>query len=396
MAESLLISGADIVTEEEIIRNGFLGIKNGIISYAGKTRPQETYEKEWKAPEGSYALPGMIDIHIHGGYGADTMDADVAALDTMSARLPEEGTTSFLATTITQQHENIEKALVNARKWASSSPQAQKGAELIGIHLEGPFVSPKKAGAQPKQWITPADAGLFQKWERLSGGLIKIVTLAPEEDPDFSLIRYLKNQNIIPSMGHTDAGAELLQKAADAGAVHMTHLFNAMSSFHHREPGGIGTALACGRITAELITDGIHSHPLAVKLAYLAKGSQNLIMITDSMRAKGLKDGEYEFGGQKVTVRGDTALLSDGTLAGSILKMNEGAALMRRFTNCSWPDIANMTSANAARRLGIFDRKGSIAEGKDADVVLTDGQCGVLATICRGNTAYISREADWT
>lgn len=237
MAESLLISGADIVTEEEIIRNGFLGIKNGIISYAGKTRPQETYEKEWKAPEGSYALPGMIDIHIHGGYGADTMDADVAALDTMSARLPEEGTTSFLATTITQQHENIEKALVNAKKWASSSPQAQKGAELIGIHLEGPFVSPKKAGAQPKQWITPADAGLFQKWERLSGGMIKIVTLAPEEDPDFSLIRYLKNQNIIPSMGHTDAGAELLQKAADAGAVHMTHLFNAMSSFHHREPG---------------------------------------------------------------------------------------------------------------------------------------------------------------
>lgn len=144
MAESLLISGADIVTEEEIIRNGFLGIKDGIISYAGKTRPQETYEKEWKAPAGSYALPGMIDIHIHGGYGADTMDADIAALDTMSARLPEEGTTSFLATTITQQHENIEKALVNAKKWASSSPQAQKGAELIGIHLEGPFVSPKK------------------------------------------------------------------------------------------------------------------------------------------------------------------------------------------------------------------------------------------------------------
>lgn len=136
MAESLLISGVDIVTEKEIIRNGFLGIKNGIISYAGKTRPQETYEKEWKAPAGSYALPGMIDIHIHGGYGADTMDADVAALDTMSVRLPEEGTTAFLATTITQQHENIEKALINAKKWASSSPQTQKGAELIGIHLE--------------------------------------------------------------------------------------------------------------------------------------------------------------------------------------------------------------------------------------------------------------------
>ncbi|KXZ17263.1 N-acetylglucosamine-6-phosphate deacetylase [Bacillus nakamurai] len=396
MAESILISGARIVTENGIIQNGFLGMKDGLISYAGDKKPQETFDKEWQAPKNSYVLPGMIDIHIHGGYGADTMDADFSALDTLSSRLPEEGTTSFLATTITQQHENIEKALVNVKEWTSSSPQADKGAELLGIHLEGPFVSPKKAGAQPKQWITPTDPDLFQKWERLAGGLIKIVTLAPEEDDDFSLIRYLKEQSIIPSMGHTNASSELLAEAAEAGALHMTHLYNAMSSFHHREPGGIGTALACENITAELITDGIHSHPLAVKLAYLAKGSQKLIMITDSMRAKGLQDGVYEFGGQKVTVRGNTALLSDGTLAGSILKMNEGAALMRRFTDCSWLDIANMTSANAARQLGIYDRKGSIAEGKDADIILTDGQCSVLAAICRGNAAYISKEVDWS
>lgn len=235
---------------------------------------------------------------------------------------------------------------------------------------------------------------LFRKWQQEAGGLIKIVTLAPEEDQHFELIRHLKDESIIASMGHTDADSELLSDAAKAGASHMTHLYNAMSPFHHREPGVIGTALAHDGFVTELIADGIHSHPLAAKLAFLAKGSSKLILITDSMRAKGLKDGVYEFGGQSVTVRGRTALLSDGTLAGSILKMNEGARHMREFTNCSWTDIANITSANAAKQLGIFDRKGSVTVGKDADLVIVNSDCEVILTICRGNIAFISKEAD--
>ncbi|WP_339191627.1 N-acetylglucosamine-6-phosphate deacetylase [Bacillus sp. FSL K6-1003] len=394
MAESLLLSGISIVTENEVIKNGYVGVKDGKISAVSAERPIEQYAKEIQGPRDAVLLPGMIDIHIHGGYGADTMDASFSALDTMSSRLPEEGTTSFLATTITQEHGQISQALVNARDWKSAEDSSSLGAELIGIHLEGPFVSPKRAGAQPKEWIRPSDLALFKKWQQEAGGLIKIVTLAPEEDQHFELIRYLKDESIIASMGHTDADSALLLEAFEAGASHMTHLYNAMSPFHHREPGVIGTALAHEGYVTELIADGIHSHPLAAKLAFLAKGSSKLILITDSMRAKGLKDGVYEFGGQSVTVKGKTALLPDGTLAGSILKMNEGAQHMRAFTNCSWTDIANITSANAAKQLGIFDRKGSITEGKDADLVIVSSECEVLLTICRGNIAFISKEAD--
>ncbi|MEG7282804.1 N-acetylglucosamine-6-phosphate deacetylase [Bacillus sp. 0909A] len=394
MADSLLLSGISIVTENEVIKNGYVGVKDGKISAVSAERPIEQYAKEIQGPRDAVLLPGMIDIHIHGGYGADTMDASFSALDTMSSRLPEEGTTSFLATTITQEHGQISQALVNARDWKSAEDSPSLGAELIGIHLEGPFVSPKRAGAQPEEWIRPSDLALFKKWQQEAGGLIKIVTLAPEEDQHFELIRYLKDESIIASMGHTDADFALLSEAFEAGASHMTHLYNAMSPFHHREPGVIGTALAHEGYVTELIADGIHSHPLAAKLAFLAKGSSKLILITDSMRAKGLKDGVYEFGGQSVTVKGKTALLPDGTLAGSILKMNEGAQHMRAFTNCSWTDIANITSANAAKQLGIFDRKGSITEGKDADLVIVSSECEVLLTICRGNIAFISKEAD--
>ncbi|MEC1624086.1 N-acetylglucosamine-6-phosphate deacetylase [Bacillus mojavensis] len=394
MADSLLLSGINIVTENEVIKNGYVGVKDGKISAVSAERPIEQYAKEIQGPRDAVLLPGMIDIHIHGGYGADTMDASFSALDTMSSRLPAEGTTSFLATTITQEHGQISQALVNARDWKSAEDSPSLGAELIGIHLEGPFVSPKRAGAQPKEWIRPSDLALFKKWQQEAGGLIKIVTLAPEEDQHFELIRYLKDESIIASMGHTDADFALLSEAFEAGASHMTHLYNAMSPFHHREPGVIGTALAHEGYVTELIADGIHSHPLAAKLAFLAKGSSKLILITDSMRAKGLKDGVYEFGGQSVTVKGKTALLPDGTLAGSILKMNEGAQHMRAFTNCSWTDIANITSANAAKQLGIFDRKGSITEGKDADLVIVSSECEVLLTICRGNIAFISKEAD--
>ncbi|MCY9185526.1 N-acetylglucosamine-6-phosphate deacetylase [Bacillus halotolerans] len=394
MADSLLLSGISIVTENEVIKNGYVGVKDGKISAVSTERPKEQYAKEIQGPKDAVLLPGMIDIHIHGGYGADTMDASFSALDAMSSRLPEEGTTSFLATTITQEHGQISQALVNARDWKSAEESSSLGAELIGIHLEGPFVSPKRAGAQPKEWIRPSDLALFKKWQQEAGGLIKIVTLAPEEDQQFELIRYLKDESIIASMGHTDADSALLLEAFEAGASHMTHLYNAMSQFHHREPGVIGTALAHEGYVTELIADGIHSHPLAAKLAFLAKGSSKLILITDSMRAKGLKDGVYEFGGQSVTVKGKTALLPDGTLAGSILKMNEGARHMRAFTNCSWTDIANITSANAAKQLGIFDRKGSITEGKDADLVIVSSECEVLLTVCRGSIAFTSKEAD--
>lgn len=394
MSSSLLLSNIHIVTKTEIIENGFVGLRDGKIDYISTSPPTGNYEKVYISRENFYLLPGMIDIHIHGGYGADMMDATPEAMNTLADHLPAEGTTSFLATTITQNHQEIEQALKNVAQWRPyNKKQAGSHAQCLGIHLEGPFISKDKAGAQPAQWITQANLPLFEKWLSASDQLIRIVTFAPEEDTDFAFLSLLKEKNIIPSIGHTNAPHDMIELAAKHGARHVTHLYNAMSSFQHREPNVAGAALTNEKLLTELITDGIHSHPLSVKLAYLAKGSERLIMITDSMRAKGLGEGTYEFGGQTVTVGGEKALLADGTLAGSILQMKDGVKRMRQITQCGWTEIAQMTSTNAATQLGIDHQLGSIEVGKLADLVIWDEAGELMMTICHGQIVYEKKEA---
>ncbi|MGG3571535.1 N-acetylglucosamine-6-phosphate deacetylase [Bacillus gobiensis] len=387
MGQRLAIQNVKIAAEHEIIPNGYLIFEDEVILKVGHGEPNISCDKVITAPSGSVLLPGMIDIHIHGGYGADTMDATPDALQTISKHLPSEGTTSFLATTITQEHSRIEDALRNAAHWMNGQ-QNHTGAEMLGIHLEGPFINKNKAGAQPENHIIPPNLETFINWQKLSENRIKIVTFAPEEDTSHTFVKYLTSQNIIPSIGHSDANYNQMNEAIASGAKHVTHLFNGMRGFHHREPGVAGTALAREDLFAELITDGIHSHEAAVKLTYQAKGSSGIIMITDSMRGKGLSDGRYDFGGQTVEVKGDTAFLSDGTLAGSILKMNEGAKLMMKITNCSLLDIVRMTSSNAANQLNVYDRKGSLTAGKDADLVIVSPEGDVLKTYCKGKIVW--------
>lgn len=186
----------------------------------------------------------------------------------------------------------------------------------------------------------------------------------------------------------------MIELAANHGARHVTHLYNALSSFQHREPNAVGAALTNENLHTELITDGIHSHPLSIKLAYLAKGSDRLIMITDSMRAKGLGNGTYEFGGQTVTVSGEKALLSDGTLAGSILRMKDGVKRMKQITHCEWTEIAKMTSTNAAIQLGLDQQLGSIEVGKQADLVIWDQSGELMMTICRGQIVFEKKDTN--
>jgi N-acetylglucosamine-6-phosphate deacetylase len=392
MGQKLAIQNVILAAEDEILPHGYLIIEDDKILKLGNGEPDVSCDEVIDAPSGSCLLPGMIDIHIHGGYGADFMDATPEALKTISEKLPSEGTTSFLATTITQEHSQIERALENGAKWMNSQRRCP-GAEMLGIHLEGPFINKNRAGAQPENHIIPPDLDTFKKWQKIANDGIKIVTFAPEEDRSGEFVAYLNSNHIIPSIGHSDADYKQMRKAADAGATHVTHLFNGMRGFHHREPGVAGSALASDDLFAELITDGIHSHEAAIHLTYQAKGSSRIIMITDSMRGKGLSDGKYDLGGQMVEVKEDTALLSDGTLAGSILRMNEGAKLMRKITNCSLLDIARMTSANAAKQLRIYDRKGSLAAGKDADLVLLNSDGNVLKTFCKGIIAWERRES---
>lgn len=332
-------------------------------------------------------VPGFIDVHIHGASGADVMDATEEALRTMAKTLPKEGTTSFLATTMTAPTEQIERALQNVAQYIDSgNPPGE--AEVLGVHLEGPFISPKRAGAQhPKNIIEP-NIELFQKWQQIAKGHIRLVTLAPEEKNGLELTAYLKEQGVVASIGHSDAVYKQVKAAIDAGVTHATHLFNGMRGIHHREPGVAGAVLMHEEVICELIADGIHVAPEMVRFAYQNKGSAGLILITDAMRAKCLGAGIYELGGQEVTVQGEKATLRDGTLAGSILKLDDAVKNAMSFTGCTLEDIIRMASWNPAKQLGVSDKKGSIRVGKDADLAVLDEQYRVVMTICRGQLAY--------
>lgn len=389
-----VIKDLRIVTENGVVERGYIKVENGKISEVGPVQNLTTNGQDivYTFSERHVLIPGMIDVHIHGANGADTMDATHQALDTISEALPKEGTTSFLATTITQSTENIEKSLKNVADYLQNETK-QGHAEILGVHLEGPFISKEKAGAQPLDYIIKPDVALFKKFQHLSNQHIKLVTLAPEEDPDFSLIKHLRENGIVASIGHSDATYDQIDQAIEAGATHVTHLYNGMSALHHREPGVVGAALLRDELYAELIVDGIHSRPEMVKLAYQQKGKDRLILITDAMRAKCLKNGVYDLGGQEVIVKDGKAELRNGHLAGSVLKMADGFKNMMNFTNADLESLVDMTSVNPAKQLSVFDRKGSLAIGKDADLVILDDDYQVVMTFCKGILSYEKESA---
>ncbi|WP_089964719.1 N-acetylglucosamine-6-phosphate deacetylase [Lihuaxuella thermophila] len=387
--EPIILMNGTVFTETNEIADGYIKIAGGKIAGIGSVSEltDTTGYTVVPLPEGSKIIPGMIDVHIHGVDGADTMDATTRALDQMATALPREGTTCFLATTITQSQPSIERALANAADYIAHH-QAPGKAECAGIHLEGPFLSPKRSGAQPLEYIIHPSVELFQHWQSIAGGHIKLVTLAPEEEGGLELAKYLRETGVIASIGHSDATYDECVEAIRAGASHVTHLYNGMRGLHHRDPGVVGAAFLREELMVELIADGIHSRPEMVKIAFDQITSERMILITDSMRAKCLKRGTYELGGQTVYVTEQDARLADGTLAGSILKMKDAIKNMREFTRCSIPQLIRMCSSNAAKELGLFDRKGSIAVGKDADLVVIDDEWEVELTLCSGKVAY--------
>ncbi|WP_318503768.1 N-acetylglucosamine-6-phosphate deacetylase [Bacillus sp. T3] len=391
----ILLKGIRVYSEGKIIEDGYIKIKNKKILELGSVEsliPENTMDfLIIDFPSVYQAIPGLIDVHIHGVNGADTMDGTSEALDTMVTSLPMEGTTSFLATTMTQSSEKIEQALKTVGNYIGKQP-AQGCAEILGIHLEGPFVNTAMAGAQPLEHIIDPDLSLFKEWEKQANHQIKLVTLAPELPNCLELIAYLKKREIIASIGHTNASYEEVQNAIHVGASHVTHLFNQMRGLHHREPGTAGAALLLDELKCELIVDGVHLRPEMVKLAYKQKGSKGLVLITDAMRAKCLKNGQYDLGGQTVHVKDGKATLENGTLAGSILKLGQAVKNIVYFTGCSLQEAIEMASTNPAKELKVFDRKGSIAVGKDADIVILDEHLEVVMTFCRGVLSYKKEE----
>ncbi|WP_200410812.1 N-acetylglucosamine-6-phosphate deacetylase [Virgibacillus salexigens] len=383
----IFIKNISIYAENEMVKSGSILLMDGKIEaiYYSDNQPNSLPDHV-QIIDGNKlnAIPGFIDGHIHGANGADVMDATEEALDTMASVLPKEGTTSFLATTITQSPENIDQALRNVAQYSSKAGQA----EIIGVHLEGPFIEKKKAGAQPMEYIVEPNEDVFERWQAISGNCIKTITMAPELDPEGVFIKRLADAGINVSAGHTNAGFDTIKKAVEYGVSQLTHLCNAMNGIHHRDIGAVGAAFKLEDLRAELIADGIHVTDEMLQMIYQNMGSERLILITDAMRAKCLPPGGYELGGQPVNVTSDRALLANGTLAGSILKMYEGAQQMLHFSDVTIDNIIEMTAKNPAKQIHMHESKGSIAIGKDADILLVDDNLSIKYTICRGVVAY--------
>ena len=341
--------------------------------------------EEISLPSNAIVLPGFIDQHVHGAGGADAMDGTAEALSVIAKALAKEGTTGFLATTMTADEASLKRALGAVKDYRAGKSD---GARLLGVHLEGPFISEKYKGAQPSEYISAPSADTFDKYNAASGGAIRIASLAPEAEGAISLIRHLSECGVLPSIGHTDAGYEKIAEALEAGARGVTHTFNAQSPLHHRDVGTVGSAMLFDELGCELIADTVHVSVPAIRLLLKNKPKDKLILITDAMRAKGLSDGESELGGQKVLVRGGEARLSDGTLAGSVLKMNCAIKNMVTKVGLPFTDAVDLATVNPARALNIDSECGSISKGKRADFAVLDSEYNVIMTVVGGEVVY--------
>ncbi|MEZ4729640.1 MAG: N-acetylglucosamine-6-phosphate deacetylase [Caldilineaceae bacterium] len=339
---------------------------------------------------GCYVLPGFIDLHVHGGAGCDTMDATPEALAVMSHFSAHHGVTSFLATTMTASHGDILRAVTAVRQWGQ---QLAPGARILGLHIEGPYISLKYPGAQPADYIHPPSLSEFA--ELMAAGPVRMITLAPEVAGADELIAAACRQGVTVVWGHTDATYEQCVQAAALGVTQATHTYNAMSGLHHRRPGVLGATLTLDQIYAQLIADNIHVHPAAMNVLARCKGVERILLITDAMRAAGLPEGEYELGGQPVTVTDGSCRLVDGTLAGSILTMERALANFMAATGLTLADAWPVTSRTPAQSLGLAHQVGALAPGYQADLVLLDAQFQVVATVVEGQVVYLREPARW-
>ena len=326
----------------------------------------------------AYVSAGFIDLHIHGSGNADVMDATPEALETISSILLETGTTSFLATTMTMSVASIKKALQNIQDYALDV----SGSNILGIHLEGPFINPVKHGAQDKTYIQSPTMDLIKAYMQE----IKMITLAPEVSGAEAFIKHLQKEypHVILSIGHSDASYEESKKSFSWGISHATHLFNAMNPYHHRKPGIVG-AVFDSDVSCDIIPDLVHTHEATLALVQKVK-KEKLILITDAMRAGCMKSGTYDLGGRTVEVSNAKALLEDGTLAGSVLKMNEALHNMTVHSTMSRVEAVNAVTKMPAQKLGI--PKGELALGYDADIVIFDENFKIYCSIVAGDIKY--------
>lgn len=371
-----VLKHAKIYTGEDVLADGYIRFDQQILAVGPVSAYQPQADDEVEDVRGALIVPGFIDVHAHGGYGFDAMDGNPEEISHMADQMMiHEGVTTLFATTMTQSHANIAHAMAGIKQAAEENPVIQ------GVHLEGPFISETFKGAQPQQFIENPNADLLDQWNRLSGGRVKLITYAPEKEGARAFETYCLTHGVVPSVGHSNATREELRHSK---ASHVTHLYNAQREFKHREPGVTGHAMLEANLYVELICDGFHIVPDMIRLAYQQKGAHRIELVTDSMRAKGMPEGQSELGGQTVFVKDKQARLADGTLAGSVLTYIDAFRNVQRFTGCSIAEAVLMSSVNQAQEFGLT-QKGSLVPGKDADLNVLDQQQQLLATYCLGH-----------
>lgn len=329
-------------------------------------------------------LPGFIDIHCHGAYGFDTNDANPEGLRKWAKGIVDEGVTSFLATTLTQSEEVLTNAVSNVAKIVE---EGYEGAEILGIHFEGPYLNKAHKGAQPEEYCVKPNIEQFKRYQKAAHGLIKYITMAVENDEDYALTKYCSQNNVVVSIGHSNATYEQAVQAYAHGARSMTHVYNAMTPFTHRANGLVGGALRIRNMYGEIICDGNHSTLAALNNFFTSKGPDYSIMITDSLMCKGFPVGtKFDFGGQEVVIYpdGSAHLVEAGNLAGSTLNVNKGLKILIEDALVPVNYAINACTSNPARCLHVDDRKGTIGVGYDADLVVLDRDYEVVQTYCKG------------
>jgi len=372
----MIYKNIDIILKDRVIEKGFIEFDEGVIKNFG-----ENTDVPGEDMSGHFIMSGFIDTHVHGTEDNDAMDGDPASIEKISDNLLKEGTTSFYATTMTMAEAKIEAALTAIAK------ADVKGAKLQGIHLEGPYINPDYKGAQSAEKILKGDKEQFFKWQKLSGDKIKIVTLAPERQ-DKAFLDALIKEGIVISMGHSSADTADFKRAYELGIKRVTHCFNAMPKIHHRDLGLAGMALLYDDVMCEIIADKIHTSEETLAFFTKLKPADKITLVTDAMRAKNLKDGTYDLGGQEVTVKNGVARTEEGAIAGSTLTLDVALKNMLESTQMGLIELSLTLSLNPAKELGIDNVTGSIDKGKAADLVVLDKTLKVKKTIVDGDVLF--------
>ncbi|SHK08016.1 N-acetylglucosamine-6-phosphate deacetylase [Paramaledivibacter caminithermalis] len=378
-----LIKASEIYCENEVLMNGCLAINNNLIEDIGTHLDEEG--TEIIDLTGYKIIPGLIDLHIHGANGYDTMDSNYEAVNEISKYLAKNGVTRFLPTTVTADWAKIINAVRNIREIMKRNVE---GAAIIGSYIEGPFITEKKKGAHPAQFIRRLDVKDIDELLHEADGSIKVITIAPEKEDAPELIKTLTAKGIKVSLGHTNATFHETKLAIENGASIAVHVYNGMRGLHHREPGVLGAVLGIDDIYAELIADLIHVHPESIKILVKCKGTDKICLISDCMMAGGLSDGEYKLGELEVAVKDGIPRLSNGSLAGSTLKIINAVKNMIEKVGVSPLEAVHMASLVPAKILGIDDEYGSIKINKKADLTIIDNDFNVIMTIVNGKIVY--------